>query len=116
MMLVRPPMTNFKMTLRADLLFRHVAPSLSLQKLLPPTVSAGWGGIGLWTGVHPPPWLLASKIVRVSLPSNLASLPALEQLDPTFDYTPAEHPVSERTQRSFLRSVSKPSLFLAFFS
>ena len=50
--MIRPPMTNFKMTVRADCTFSTCSP-------LPPPVialahSLSVGGIDLWTGVHPP--------------------------------------------------------------
>ena len=114
MTLVRPPMTRFKMTLRADCAVSACSPSVSPQKLLPLIVSGGDSAFGRESTL--PRGLLASKIEQIFLLTNLASLLALEQLDRTFDYTSTKLPVSAHTQSSFLKSVFKPSLFLAFFS
>ena len=53
MALVRPPMTNLKMTVRTDLLFLNIAASplpTSVCKISCPTGSQ-WGGVSLWTDV-----------------------------------------------------------------
>ena len=59
MTLVRPPMTNLKMTVRADCAVSACSPLLLSIKALAPRLlcvcGGGWGGVGLWTDVHPPP-------------------------------------------------------------
>lgn len=91
-----------------------------MQPLRQPTEASApdcqWGESAFGRESTLPRGLLASKIERIFLLTNLASLLALEQLDPTFDYTSTQLPVSAHTQSSFLKSVFKPSLFLAFFS
>lgn len=60
----------------------HVAPSLSLQKLLLTDCQGwGWWGVSLWTGVHFPSshWLAGIKIKQAFFSTNLASLMAFEQ-------------------------------------
>ena len=59
------------------MLFLHAALSLRLQKLLPTDCQRR--GVGLWTGVCPLPWLLASKIKQPFLSTNLAFLLAFER-------------------------------------
>ena len=56
-MLVRPPWTNLKMTLRADCAVSVCSslPTLSI-KALAPQIASGGRGVGLWTDArHPPP-------------------------------------------------------------
>ena len=48
---VRAPLTNFKMTLRADCACK---PSICLWKCLPTDCQWWREGTDLWTGVHPP--------------------------------------------------------------
>ena len=78
-MLVRPPMTNLKMTVRADCAVFAWGPLLFSIKAL-----AHWlpvrGGVSLWTDVCPPrPQLLASKIKQIFLSTNLACLLVFQQ-------------------------------------
>ena len=84
MTLVRPPMTNFKMTVRADCAISTCSPLfLSLKASAP---DCQWKGVSLWTGVFPPHRLPASK-VNQSFPSTnllLHWLLSSDQLDPTF--------------------------------
>ena len=76
-MLVRPLMTNLKMTV----LFLHVAHlSHSVYKSSHPLLGE-WAaeGVGLWTDVcHPPHKLPASDINQTFLSANLARLLAFE--------------------------------------
>ena len=67
MMLVRPLITNFKLTVRTDCCF-CMKPPLSAY-IKPP--GCQWRGAGLWTGVHPSPVAVLS--------ANLASLQAFER-------------------------------------
>ena len=55
-MLVRPPMTDFKMTVRADCTVSACSPPLSLYKSSCPLISLwqGVGGVGFLTDVCPP--------------------------------------------------------------
>ena len=76
MILIRLPMTSFKMTVRSDC-------AVSARSPLPPSmkVLAHWLSVGrasLWTGVCPTS-LLASEIKPTFLSTSLASLLALEQ-------------------------------------
>ena len=85
-MLVRPPLTNFKMMVKADCAVSactppRAPPLLSIETLVP------WlqgGGVGLWTGVYPILWpppfqLLASKIKQTFPSTSLGFLLAFEQ-------------------------------------
>ena len=77
MMPIRPPMTNVKMTVRADCAVSACSPLPASIKALAHWLSVG--GVGLWTGLCPSPARLpASEIKQTSLPTNLASLLALE--------------------------------------
>ena len=82
MTLVRPPMTNLKMTVRADCAISPCSPFLLSIKTLAPLV-ASVERVGLWTDTHTPlhphPQLLASEIKQTFLSSNLAYLLASEQ-------------------------------------
>ena len=70
MTVVRPPMTNFKMIIRADNA-ASACNSLPLSiKLLPTDCQ---GGVSLWTQICPLPRLLAFKIKQIFLFTNLAS-------------------------------------------
>ena len=77
-MLVRPPMTNVKMTVRADCAVSACSPLLLSIKAL-----AHWlpvGRVSLWTDVcPPPPQLLAPEIKQISLSTNLTCLLAFQQ-------------------------------------
>ena len=80
-MLVGPPMTNFKMTVRGDRAVSACRP-LCLQKLLPPDCpQGGWGesAFGQASALPPLPQLPASKIKQTFLSTNLASLLAFVQ-------------------------------------
>ena len=46
MMLIRPPMTNFRCLSEVTVLFLYVAPSLSLQNSCPVIVSGGESAFG----------------------------------------------------------------------
>ena len=61
-MLVRPLMTNFKMTIRADWAVSTCSPLFVSIKHLSPDCQLG--EVGLWTGIHPPHQLPASKIKK----------------------------------------------------
>ena len=61
-MLVRPLMTNFKMTIRADCAVSTCSPLFVSIKHLSPIVSGG--EVGLWTGICPPCQLPTSKIKK----------------------------------------------------
>ena len=82
-MLVRLPMTNFKMTVRADCAVSTCSPLLSIKASAP---DCQWKGVSLWTGVRPPHWLPASKVNQSFLSTNLPLywLLSSDQLDPTF--------------------------------
>ena len=89
-MLVRPPVTNFKMTVRAASAV-SACSSLSLSvKALSSWLSPGWEGSRpldrrLPSQLHP--WLLAYKIKQTFLSSwPLYWLLSEEQPDPTFSY------------------------------
>ena len=75
-MLVRPPMTNFKMPARADCAVSARNPlPLSIKSL------AHWVSLGESQPLDrslPSPWLLASKIKQTFLSTSLASLLAFE--------------------------------------
>ena len=78
MMLVRPLMTNYKRTVRADY-------TMSACSRLPQPIKvlAHWlsvEGVSLWTGVPTqPPWMPASQIKQTLLSTKLVSLLAFEQ-------------------------------------
>ena len=74
-MLVRPPLTNFKMTVRAECAPSACSPLPLPIESLAHWLAGGWGN-GLWTGVHLPHWLPASKIKQTFLSTNLVSLMA----------------------------------------
>ena len=79
MTLVRPPMTNVKMTVWADRAVSACTARL-LSKLLPTGCQWCWWGVGLWTDVrHPPSELLLSEIKQSFLSINVACLSALER-------------------------------------
>ena len=63
-MLVRPPLTNFKMTVRAECAPSACSPLPLPIESLAHWLAGGWGN-GLWTGVHLPHWLPASKIKQM---------------------------------------------------
>ena len=76
-MLVRPHMTNLKMTIRVD-------STVSAWRLLPQSMKEShprlpMGGRGLWTDVSPNPQLPASEIKQTFLSTNLAHLLTSEQ-------------------------------------
>ena len=73
MTLVRPLMTSFKMTVTADCIVYACSPLCLSIKLSPPDCQGWGGGVGLWTGVHPPRRLPASEIKQNFLSTNLAS-------------------------------------------
>ena len=74
MIMVRPPMTNFKATVRADCAVSVCSPLPLPLKALAHWLS-GVGGVELWTGVCPQPSQLpASKIKQTFLSTNLISL------------------------------------------
>ena len=83
MTLIRPPMTNFKMTVRANCTFSACSPLP-----WPIKAPAHWlsvGGVWSWpldiclsTPYHPSGWL-ASKIKWTFLSTNLASLMAFDR-------------------------------------
>ena len=93
MMLVRPPMTKFKMTVSAEcMLFLHIASSFPLWKLLAPVCQGNGGGVvSLWTGIcpHPTPQLFSTKIKQTFVSTSLASLLAFDQhaARPYFQFT-----------------------------
>ena len=91
MMLVKPPMTNFKMTVRADWAVSARSPFSPAIKTLPHWLSVA--GVGLWTGVRPSPWLLASKIKQTLLSTKwpLYWLLSSEQLGPPLSVTLSRH-------------------------
>ena len=62
MVLVRPAMTNFKMSIRADYAISTCSPLSVSIKHLPPDCQ--WGEVGLWTGICPSHQLPASKIKK----------------------------------------------------
>ena len=83
-MLVRPPMTNFKMTVRADCAVSTCGPlPLSIKASAP---DCQWKGVSLQTGVGPPHRLPAPKVKQSFLSTNLPRYWLLSsyQLDPTF--------------------------------
>ena len=67
MTLVRPPMTNFKMTVRADCAVSAHSPLPLPVKILASWLS-GRGGAGPWTGVCPPPTQVAGIQNKASFP------------------------------------------------
>ena len=78
-MLIRPPMTHFKMTVRADCAASACSPlPLSIKALAP---DCQWGRRPLDSLLRPPPHpqLPASKIKQTFLSTNLASLLAFER-------------------------------------
>ena len=78
MTLLRPPKTNFKMTVRADC----AVPECSFLPLSIKALShwlSGWR-VSLWTGVRPPCGLPASRIKQTFLYTTLASILAFEPL------------------------------------
>ena len=79
MMLVRPLMTNLKMTVRDDCAVSACCPSPTLLvNAFTPYLS--WWAVGLWTVVyHPPSQLLASEIRQTFLSTNPAYLLAFER-------------------------------------
>ena len=76
---VRPLMTNFKVTVRADVLFRH---GLTVSAVSPSVYKCSWplivSGLGRAEGVQPLDQLPASKIKQTFLSINLAPLVAFE--------------------------------------
>ena len=78
MMLVRPVMTNFKRTVRADYTVSACSPLPQPIKVLAHWLSVE--GVSLWTGVPTqPPWMPASQIKQTLLSTNLVSLLAFER-------------------------------------
>ena len=79
MTLVRPPMTNLKVTVRTDCAISACSqPPTSVYKRSYPPVARGWGEVSLWTDVCPPPAQLpASEIKQTFLPTDLVCLVAL---------------------------------------
>ena len=76
MTLVRPPMTNFKMTVRADCAVSACSPlTVSIKTFAPwlsgPPLSKG---VSLWTGVHPPPTLVAGIQNKANFPFHQPGL------------------------------------------
>ena len=72
MVLVRSPMTNFKMTVRTDYAVSACSP-LQPIKSLSRDCQAWDGAVGLWTGICPPHQLPAPRIKQTFLSGNLAS-------------------------------------------
>ena len=92
MTLLRPPMTNFKMTVRADCAFSAWSPlphPIKYKNSSPWLLVERGVGVGLWTEVHPPHWLPPCKIKQIFLSANLVSLLLVssEQLDLNFGYS-----------------------------
>ena len=79
MMLVRPPMINFKMTVRADYVVSACSPLPQPIKALALCLWREVGRLGLWTTLHTTPQLHTSKIKQTFLSTNLASLLAFDQ-------------------------------------
>ena len=73
MTLIRQLMINFKTTVRADCAVSACSSLHPPIKLLQLAVGRG-RGVGLWTGVRPPPQLPASQTKQTFLSTNLASL------------------------------------------
>ena len=79
MMLVRPLVTNFKMTVRADCAV-SACSSLPLSiKALAPWLSGGKSAFEQVSASPSPAELLASKIKQIFISTNLASLLAFER-------------------------------------
>ena len=78
-MLVRPPMINFKMTVRADYVVSACSPLPQPIKALALCLWREVGRLGLWTTLHTTPQLHTSKIKQTFLSTNLASLLAFDQ-------------------------------------
>ena len=76
MTLVRPPVTNLKMTVREDCAISACSPLLLSIKVLAPLVASG-SGVSLWTDVCSPCQLLASERKQIFLSTMLAYLLAL---------------------------------------
>ena len=70
MTLIRPPMTNFRMTVRADCIVSACGPlPLSIKALAPWSSGRGWG-----VGVSPPPALVVSLQNKANCPFHQPGL------------------------------------------
>ena len=92
MTLVRPPITNLKVTVRADCAVSACSqpPTSVYKRSYPPVTSGGEWGVSLWTDVCPPSaHLPASEIKQTFLSTDLAYFMALGQwaVLPTYPFT-----------------------------
>ena len=72
MMPIRPPMTNVKMTVRADCAVSACSPLPASIKALAHWLSVG--GVGLWTGLCPLPRQAAGLWNKANFPSHQPGL------------------------------------------
>ena len=115
MVLVRPPMINFKMAVRADHAVSACSPLQSI-KLFPPDCQGSDRGVGLWTVTCPPHQLPASRIKHFPFhqPGLLTDFWVLNSRTP-LSHPWWELPLSFRLLTSLVRPSSPISLSLFFF-